>query len=211
MHFSTRAILSTVLAASSVVVGQTTHNVLVGETGLTFTPNQVTASIGDVVSFEFHPKNHTLTQSTFATPCTAMPGGVDSGFMPVSANATSFPVYSFKVNEVTPLWFYCAQTGHCAQGMVFAVNVNASSPNTFAAYQAKATGGAASTGSSVTASGSGAAATGMVTQTVPSAASTGSAAASSNTAKPNAAGRLATGGAASLALSVVGIAAGLLL
>ncbi len=51
MHFSTAAALATVFAAGS-ALAQTTHNVLVGSNGLTFTPNQVTAAVGDVVSFE---------------------------------------------------------------------------------------------------------------------------------------------------------------
>jgi len=165
------------------VAAQTTHSVVVGESGLTFTPSQVTAAVGDIVSFEFHPKNHTLTQSTFASPCTAMAGGVNSGFMPVAANATTFPVYSFKVNQVTPLWFFCAQTGHCQQGMVMAINVNATSPNSFAAYLANATGSSSnststSSSGSTTGYGNVPSASGMVTMSAPaaSASSTGTAA-----------------------------------
>ncbi|KAG8891901.1 hypothetical protein FRB99_003254 [Tulasnella sp. 403] len=206
MLFSTRAVLSAVVAvalAPAAVFAQTTHNVVVGASGLTFTPNQVTAAVGDVVAFEFHPKNHTLTQSTFANPCTAMAGGVNSGYMPVAATATTFPVYSFKVNEVTPLWFYCAQTGHCQGGMVFAINVNASSPNTFDAFLNNAKGGSAapaagggygSASPAATASGSGAS----------------SAPAASQTSKTNSAGHLAIGGA-SVLVTALGVAAGLVL
>ncbi|KIO32491.1 hypothetical protein M407DRAFT_66675 [Tulasnella calospora MUT 4182] len=134
MFFSKFATVVAALVAVPAVFAQTTHNVVVGASGLTFSPNQVTAAVGDIVTFEFHPKNHTLTQSTFATPCAAMAGGVDSGYMPVDAAATTFPVFSFRINEVTPLWFYCAQGTHCQSGMVMAINVNASSPNTFDAY-----------------------------------------------------------------------------
>lgn len=62
-------------------------------------------------------KNHTVTQSTFADPCTIETlangsTGVDSGFMPVAANATSFPTFSFTIqNASAPLWFFCRQTG----------------------------------------------------------------------------------------------------
>jgi len=172
-------------AAGALVSAQTTHNVVVGASGLIFSPSQVTAAVGDIVQFEFHPKNHTLTQSTFKTPCTAMTGGVNSGFMPVAANATTFPVFSFKVNQVTPLWFFCAQTGHCPQGMVFAINVNASSPNTFDAFLANATGNSTSTSASGSTSGTGGssygsgapAASGMVTSTAAGAAATGASAA----------------------------------
>jgi len=49
---------------------------------LGYTPEAITANVGDVVLFEFFQKNHTVTQSTFAEPCKKMAGGMDSGFMP---------------------------------------------------------------------------------------------------------------------------------
>ena len=58
----------------------TDHRVVVGGTGvLTFQPNTVTAQPGDTVTFEFHQKNHTATQSTFASPCSPMANGFNSG------------------------------------------------------------------------------------------------------------------------------------
>ena len=38
-----------------------------------------TAVPGDTVSFTFHPKNHTVTQSSFDAPCTPLYGGTDTG------------------------------------------------------------------------------------------------------------------------------------
>jgi len=151
----TSSLLALLVATGAALVSAATFNVTVGDGGLVFNPNQVTAVQGDVINFEFHPANHTLTQSTFATPCTAMAGGVDSGFQPVSATQTTFPVFSFQVMQVTPLWFFCAQTTHCQKGMVFALNVNATSPNTFAKFQSNATGGAANTTTPAAAAGSG--------------------------------------------------------
>jgi plastocyanin len=56
------------------------------ETGMApvlgYTPEAITANVGDMVMFEFFQKNHTVTQSTFAEPCKKMAGGMDSGFMP---------------------------------------------------------------------------------------------------------------------------------
>ena len=37
------------------------------------------AAPGDTVSFKFHPKNHTVTQSSFDAPCTPLYGGTDTG------------------------------------------------------------------------------------------------------------------------------------
>lgn len=68
---------------------------------------------------EFHAKNHTATQSTFESPCFHLtdvdgvtPIGLDSGFVPVPANATVFPSWTLTVQVATPLWFYCRQSNH---------------------------------------------------------------------------------------------------
>ena len=37
------------------------------------------AYVGDVVVFTFHPKNHSVTQSSFNAPCTPLEGGFDAG------------------------------------------------------------------------------------------------------------------------------------
>jgi len=144
----------------------TDHVVLVGSTGLTFSPDQINATVGDTVSFQFVKGNHSVAQSTFAKPCTPN-GGIWSGFEPVvaaapaasssSAAATStgggdsgygykmvkregseVPQFQITINATTPLWFYCAQAEHCQSGMVFAVNVNNTSGKTLDAYKAAA-------------------------------------------------------------------------
>jgi hypothetical protein len=43
------------------------------------------AAIGDTVSFKFHPKNHTVTQSSFDAPCTPLYDGVDTGLCVLSS------------------------------------------------------------------------------------------------------------------------------
>ncbi|KAJ7689155.1 hypothetical protein B0H17DRAFT_643098 [Mycena rosella] len=139
MHFFALA-----TAAASVVsaVSGATLLVKVGENGgLTFDPTNVVAAVGDTVAFEFLAKNHTVTQSTFAAPCTKMTtpvAGIDSGFQLVAANATQIPEWSFTVNNASsPIWLFCAQVGHCGKGMVFSVNAPATG-KTFEAFQAAA-------------------------------------------------------------------------
>ncbi|KAJ7491279.1 hypothetical protein FB451DRAFT_636830 [Mycena latifolia] len=110
-------------------------NVTVGGVGvIAYTPNSVTANVGDVIVFEFRQKNHTITQSTLASPCTPMDGGFDSGFVPVADDETDFPLAQLTVKDTNPVWIYCKQAGHCAQGMVFAVNPG----DKLAAFQAAA-------------------------------------------------------------------------
>ncbi|KAG8946459.1 hypothetical protein FRC04_011635 [Tulasnella sp. 424] len=153
---------STVAANNAAATGATgsgtVHQVIVGGTGvLTFQPDHLTAAEGDVVQFVFHAKNHTATQSSFKSPCSPLAGGFDSGFMPSDDAGPNFPTYSYTVtNASAPIWVYCKQGNHCAQGMVFAINTNENSANTFAAFQAAAKGGASA---SASASGSAASAT----------------------------------------------------
>lgn len=138
----------------------TDHKVVVGGTTLTYTPSNITAQIGDTVTFQFMQKNHTATQSTFADPCRALTltstsgqVGFDSGYMPVGTDATTFPTYTVKINDTAPIWVYCKQTGHCGQGMVFSVNAVESSANNFAAFKAKAIQLNGTTSSSATSTG----------------------------------------------------------
>ncbi|KAG0705291.1 hypothetical protein DFH29DRAFT_907135 [Suillus ampliporus] len=123
----------------------TDHKVVVGGSSLTYTPSNITAQVGDTVTFQFMQKNHTATQSTFANPCRALTltstsgqVGFDSGFMPVGSNATTFPMYTIKINDTAPIWVYCKQSGHCGQGMVFSVNAVESGSNNYGAFKAKA-------------------------------------------------------------------------
>jgi len=79
--------------------------------------------------------NHSVTQSSFATPCTTFDAGIDSDFFPIPPDTTSFPQFSLTVTS-SPLWFYCRQKGHCGVGMVFAVNPPAN--ESFEAFQTNA-------------------------------------------------------------------------
>jgi plastocyanin len=128
----------TPLAAEGVV-----HTVTVGGNGsLTYDPPFIQAAVRDTIKFVFAAKNHTVTQSSFGDPCrklqfTSTTGqiGFDSGFVPGAADGSA--TFSVTVNDTSPIWVYCRQTGHCGQGMVFAVNSDetANSSRTFADFQ----------------------------------------------------------------------------
>ncbi|KAG8963225.1 hypothetical protein FRC05_004905 [Tulasnella sp. 425] len=109
-----------------------------GSAGIVFTPNQVTAAVGDTLHFIFGPPSHSATQGTFDAPCTPMPGGFNSGFMPTQLEPGG-PTFDVLVNSTDPIWVHCQQVGHCPAGMLFAANAP-SSGQTFAAYQAAAMG-----------------------------------------------------------------------
>jgi plastocyanin len=176
MRFST---IFAAFASVAAVSAQQTFDVLVGANNtLTFQPDTITAAVGDRVAFTFVAKNHTLTQSTFASPCTNISSpmtGIDTGYVFTPTNATSFQQFSITVNVSTPLWFYCRQTTHCQKGMVFAINPTAD--KSFGAFQANAMG--MGTASSSSSSGANPTATGT-------ASASGSAASASSSSKGSA-------------------------
>ncbi|KAI0147812.1 Cupredoxin [Xylariaceae sp. FL1272] len=125
-------------ATGTVAGAAATHSVTVGGTaGKVFTPDQVQAAVGDMVVFTFQSQNHTVTQSTFALPCEAMAGGMDSGFVP-NPNDTVVPApqVAMQVMTTDPIWLFCAQTGHCGTGMTFSINPTAEKSQS--AFQAAA-------------------------------------------------------------------------
>ncbi|KAK5442017.1 hypothetical protein LTS15_011064 [Exophiala xenobiotica] len=109
---------------------------------LKYFPNNIEAPIGSIVQFQFHPKNHTVSESSFAEPCkplasnltSATHPGLHSGFVPLKGNETLTPVYNVLVNDTKPIWVYCGQTNHCQKGMAMVINQNSSSPNTIDKY-----------------------------------------------------------------------------
>jgi len=141
------------LAALPLALAATLH-VAVGPNGnLVYDPPFVTAAVGDIVSFTFNPKNHTVTQSNFDTPCT-LNGGSNSGFKPVAPGTTDLPTFEVTVQDTKPLWFYCQQTlprPHCGAGMVFAINPPPEGdPHSFSAFKALALATAANATSTAT-------------------------------------------------------------
>lgn len=98
---------------------------LVGGDSLTFTPNFVTANVGDIVQFQFGAKNHTVTQSSASAPCQPLADavGVHSGFIPFDGGASGMvSTFNMFVNSTEPMYLYCAQAMHCQSGMVMMVN-----------------------------------------------------------------------------------------
>lgn len=136
--------------ATPAAPGGVVHQVKVGGAGLSFDPPSLQGvKPRDKVQFIFQNKNHTVTQSTFQSPCTPMQGGFDSGFQFVAANtaADQLPMWELTVETTAPIWAYCKQGNHCASGMVFAINSVESSDKNFASFSTiaknSATGGQA--------------------------------------------------------------------
>ncbi|KAM0254809.1 hypothetical protein ACHAQJ_006408 [Trichoderma viride] len=129
---------SLAVAALSAVASAKTIRVDVGESGFNFTPNDITAAVGDILEFHYHSINHSVTAADFASPCKPKAeGGFFSGFFPTSSGENA-NVFQVEVNNTTPIWFYCSQPvlNHCGAGMVGAVNANAN--KTLAQFKAAA-------------------------------------------------------------------------
>ncbi|KAI0060888.1 hypothetical protein BV25DRAFT_912006 [Artomyces pyxidatus] len=108
---------------------------------LMFSPNNITAPNGTLVTFFFpamNPTQHSVTQSSFADPCTYLAaangssGGFDSGLQ----NSVQFTINI--TDDTKPIWFHCKAPLHCGLGMVGSINAPATGTNTFSAFQAAA-------------------------------------------------------------------------
>lgn len=87
---ASRASSSTSASGSAAPAVQT---VAVGQSGLNFVPDSVTASVGSQIRFVFYPKNHSVAQSTFDNPCNPSQNALYSGFIPVS-NGTAVSLFT---------------------------------------------------------------------------------------------------------------------
>ncbi|KAK6981156.1 Cupredoxin [Favolaschia claudopus] len=108
------------------------HAVTVGaNNGLTFTPNTITAAVGDTVTFTVVSRNHSVTSTNFSgAVCPPPRGGVgpngfDSGFL--SDLDGSMPKFVYTVRDTNPHFGACMQAAgaHCRAGMTFAINPSA--------------------------------------------------------------------------------------
>lgn len=111
-----------------------------------FVPPNVTASIGSVITFNFSgliAGNHTVTQSSFDTPCQPLKGGFNSGYVYIPNDTISdFPLWNLTIKDSSkPIWFSCQQISpvfnepHCFGPMVGAINAPTSGSQNFTAFQ----------------------------------------------------------------------------
>lgn len=83
-------------------------------------------------SFTFFPLNHTVTQSSFDSPCSKLVSpfndDIDTAFDTAFTNPTDdatgggpILAHTISAGPDVPLWFYCRQTvpvSHCKKGVV---------------------------------------------------------------------------------------------
>ncbi|KAF8891804.1 hypothetical protein BD779DRAFT_1513239 [Infundibulicybe gibba] len=124
--------LATSTCAKTVVIN-VGHNTTDNATAV-FDPPTVNAEKDDVVMFNFTLGNHTVTQSSFASPCIPLHitnstvNSFDSGFRD-AGNATAITSLTIPIfDNTTTIWFYDANT--CSLGGVGGINLNTSNDET---------------------------------------------------------------------------------
>ena len=80
------------------------HRIIVGGATLTFQPPNITAQPGDTITFEFHQKNHSATQSSFAAPCQKL--ALSSGGKQIGFDSGLY------VRDLSPILFHASLTWH---------------------------------------------------------------------------------------------------
>ncbi|KAL0947173.1 hypothetical protein HGRIS_013298 [Hohenbuehelia grisea] len=114
-------------------------NVDVAFNGFVFHPANISAPNGTLVTFWFPNTgiDHSVTQSSFAAPCTylAATSNTSAGF---DSGLTHSKTFTLNITDDTkPIWFHCKQVQHCGMGMVGSINAP-STGNTFEVFQAAA-------------------------------------------------------------------------
>ncbi|KZS90332.1 hypothetical protein SISNIDRAFT_468687 [Sistotremastrum niveocremeum HHB9708] len=123
---------------------QAIHTVTVGDTGSFYDPPTISALQGDIITFIFSGRSHSVTQSNFSNPCTRLQGGFDSDSYGVTSLSPGQPVPQWNLtvtDDTKTIWFYCKNTlpqSHCTAGMVGAINPPIGSNQTYDSFQAAA-------------------------------------------------------------------------
>ncbi|KAF2672338.1 hypothetical protein BT63DRAFT_422820 [Microthyrium microscopicum] len=120
------------------------HIVAVGANGdFSYHPNETIADVGDIVSFQFYPTNHSVVRGEYSgsnscgsagcNPCVPYelihPDEQSSGFHSQNILTNSFNpsnegnTYNITIKDLNPIWYYCTALTSCApNGMVGVIN-----------------------------------------------------------------------------------------
>ncbi|GFF36612.1 hypothetical protein IFM51744_03182 [Aspergillus udagawae] len=111
-----------------------THTVKVGpkENPHQYLPHSITAAVGDVIVFEFYPRNHSVVKADFMASCVPAADEIFYSGQVNTFNENSDgqlegepPTWSLVVNDTEPTFFYCTAVDSClVNGMVGVINPN---------------------------------------------------------------------------------------
>ncbi|PMD16996.1 hypothetical protein NA56DRAFT_708213 [Hyaloscypha hepaticicola] len=87
-----------------------THTIAVGADPFKFTPNEVNASVGDIIEFRFYPTNHSVARAEYLFPCIpyevtgANKVGFWGGFKPIYIVGVDQLEYQIRINDTEPIF-----------------------------------------------------------------------------------------------------------
>ncbi|OBT54677.1 hypothetical protein VE04_05687 [Pseudogymnoascus sp. 24MN13] len=116
------------------------QTVTVGDNNaIAFSPDTITAAVGSSIEFVFFPPIHSVTQSTFESPCAPLANGTGfwSGAI-TTASGQNANVFTLIVNDTNPIWFFCATPLHCETGMAGVINPSSNASESLDQYKASA-------------------------------------------------------------------------
>ncbi|RDL30787.1 Uncharacterized protein BP5553_10132 [Venustampulla echinocandica] len=110
------------------------------DNALAFSPDSITAAVGSSIEFVFYPPVHSVTQSSFDSPCAPLANGTGfwSGAITTTGDKTNTNVFTLTINDTNPIWFYCATPSHCETGMAGVINPPSGGSETLDQYKAAA-------------------------------------------------------------------------
>ncbi|WEW57702.1 hypothetical protein PRK78_003169 [Emydomyces testavorans] len=110
-------------------------DVKVGESGLTFTPDTIHASVGDEVAFTFTKDSHDVTLGKFDNPCQPGDNAFWSGTINVPPGGQANATFTITIRDTDPKWIYCSYGRHCQRGMVGVINPPSGGNQNLAAFK----------------------------------------------------------------------------
>ncbi|KAI9675190.1 MAG: hypothetical protein M1829_003550 [Trizodia sp. TS-e1964] len=128
------------LSSALALLAAADQTVTVGQNGLKFNPESITAAVGEKITFQFYPNNHSVVAAAFDSPCTPRTGAnaLFSGFSFATASGQSPSTFVYTVASTNATWLYCSQGRHCQSGMVAVINPPTSGNRTLAAFRSAA-------------------------------------------------------------------------
>ncbi|KAL9127530.1 MAG: hypothetical protein Q9217_003618 [Psora testacea] len=110
-----------------------TRVVTAGKAQHQFVPDSFQANVGDIVSFQFFPPNHSVVRAEYQQPCIPYEYtgetkvGFNSDFFAVDKILPNPPTWNLTINDTQPIFFYCAAPGSCIDWqMIGVINPNSS-------------------------------------------------------------------------------------
>lgn len=116
------------------------HTVKAGAGGFKFEPKELKdVAVGDTVTFEFYPPDHSVARAEFMSPCVPYEytGKNKTGFWSGTQwvdSVADITHFNITINSTEPIFYYCGAPNSCLKELMIGV-INPNSTQTFAAQE----------------------------------------------------------------------------